>query len=250
MTLICEQCEKPIEFRPRDRELITIKCSCGAIYAVDPAKMDYKRVLREVVMIDEIKKRWNKATPGPWKAYKPELSKSYQPKTITTFLDVKNYGAIIEYKDKKGKGDYGGMIIFDLGGGCCEDMKPRDHENAIAIAAAPTDIAFLLELLDRATALGEVYGEKYAEAKIDTERLRAQTKVLETEIDRNFKGEIVAKARLAEATALIKEILPLAKWESCMYDKDQDADPSTHCCDWNGIVDEIVAFIQAPEVSK
>ena len=46
MTLTCEQCEKPIEFRPRDRELITIKCSCGAIYAVDPAKMDYKRVLR------------------------------------------------------------------------------------------------------------------------------------------------------------------------------------------------------------
>ena len=50
MILICEQCEKPIEFRPRDRELITIKCSCGAVYEIDVVKMDYKLVVREAVI--------------------------------------------------------------------------------------------------------------------------------------------------------------------------------------------------------
>ena len=47
MILICEQCEKPIEFRPFDRDMITIRCSCGAVYEIDFVKMDYKRVLRE-----------------------------------------------------------------------------------------------------------------------------------------------------------------------------------------------------------
>ena len=47
MILICEQCDKPIEFRPVDRESITIKCSCGAVYEIDVVGMDYKRVLRE-----------------------------------------------------------------------------------------------------------------------------------------------------------------------------------------------------------
>ena len=50
MILICEQCEKPIEFRPVDRETITIKCSCGAIYEINTMKMDYKRVVREAVI--------------------------------------------------------------------------------------------------------------------------------------------------------------------------------------------------------
>lgn len=47
MTLICEQCEKPIEFRPCNRESITIKCSCGAVYEIDPVGMDYKRVVTD-----------------------------------------------------------------------------------------------------------------------------------------------------------------------------------------------------------
>ena len=47
MTLICEQCEKPIEFRPLNRDVITIKCSCGAVYEIDTVKMDYRRILRE-----------------------------------------------------------------------------------------------------------------------------------------------------------------------------------------------------------
>lgn len=50
MTLICEQCEKPIEFRPLNRDVITIKCSCGAVYEIDPVGMDYKRILREAVI--------------------------------------------------------------------------------------------------------------------------------------------------------------------------------------------------------
>ena len=45
MILICEQCEKSIEFRPCDRETITIKCSCGAVYEIDVVNMDYKRIL-------------------------------------------------------------------------------------------------------------------------------------------------------------------------------------------------------------
>ena len=47
MLLICEQCEKSIEFRPCDRESITIKCSCGAVYEIDVVKMDYKRVITD-----------------------------------------------------------------------------------------------------------------------------------------------------------------------------------------------------------
>jgi hypothetical protein len=47
MILICEQCDKPIELRPCNRESITIKCSCGAVYEIDFAKMDYKRVVTD-----------------------------------------------------------------------------------------------------------------------------------------------------------------------------------------------------------
>ena len=50
MILICEQCEKPIEFKPLNRDVITIKCSCGAVYEIDPVGMDYKRVVREAVI--------------------------------------------------------------------------------------------------------------------------------------------------------------------------------------------------------
>jgi hypothetical protein len=45
MTIICEQCEKPIEFRPCDRDVIQIKCSCGAVYEIDVVKMDYRRIV-------------------------------------------------------------------------------------------------------------------------------------------------------------------------------------------------------------
>lgn len=104
--------------------------------------------------LQAIEDRWAKATPGPWKAYEPELSKKVHKKAITTFSDVMQYGAIVEYKDKNGKGDFGGMIILDLGGGCCEDMQPRDYENAIAIASAPTDIRDLLAEVERLKCCG------------------------------------------------------------------------------------------------
>lgn len=49
--------------------------------------------------------------------------------------------------------------------------------------------------------------------------------------------------RLDKAEKLLNKILPMAMWESCQYKNDPDADPTTHCCDWNEIVDSILEIM-------
>jgi hypothetical protein len=64
--------------------------------------------------LQAIRERWAKATPGPWKAWERRV-----------------------YFAKSAGG-------FDLR--CC----PQSFENAIAIASAPTDIAYLLNVTEAA----------------------------------------------------------------------------------------------------
>jgi hypothetical protein len=45
--------------------------------------------------------------------------------------------------------------------------------------------------------------------------------------------------RAMRAEKLLRDILPMAMWESCMYKDHPDANPCTHCCDWNDFVERI-----------
>jgi hypothetical protein len=45
--------------------------------------------------------------------------------------------------------------------------------------------------------------------------------------------------RALKAEELIRDILPMAMWESCRYREHAEADPTTHCCDWNEIAERI-----------
>jgi len=45
--------------------------------------------------------------------------------------------------------------------------------------------------------------------------------------------------RAMRAETLLRDILPMAMWESCMYKDHPEANPTTHCCDWNEVVERI-----------
>ena len=45
--------------------------------------------------------------------------------------------------------------------------------------------------------------------------------------------------RAIRAEMLLRDILPMAMWESCMYKDHPDANPCAHCCDWNEVVEQI-----------
>lgn len=45
--------------------------------------------------------------------------------------------------------------------------------------------------------------------------------------------------RALKAEELLRHILPMAMWESCRYREHAEADPTTHCCDWNEIAERI-----------
>ena len=45
--------------------------------------------------------------------------------------------------------------------------------------------------------------------------------------------------RALKAEELLRDILPMAMWESCRYREHAEADPTTHCCDWNEIAERI-----------
>jgi len=45
--------------------------------------------------------------------------------------------------------------------------------------------------------------------------------------------------RAMRAETLLRDILPMAMWESCMYKNEPEANPTTHCCDWNEVVERI-----------
>lgn len=68
-------------------------------------------------MIQEIKERWSKATPGPWKS----ISSKYEPETIHAS---------------------NGKMIATI-------SMSNSYANAAAIASAPADIAYLLQEIER-----------------------------------------------------------------------------------------------------
>lgn len=45
--------------------------------------------------------------------------------------------------------------------------------------------------------------------------------------------------RAVRAETLLRDSLPMAMWESCMYKNEPEANPTTHCCDWNEVVERI-----------
>lgn len=53
------------------------------------------------------------------------------------------------------------------------------------------------------------------------------------------EGWPYAIKRAMKAEDLLNKILPMAMWESCEYWEDKEADPTTHCCDWNEVVEQI-----------
>lgn len=58
------------------------------------------------------------------------------------------------------------------------------------------------------------------------------------------KGWPRAIERALEAEELLRDILPMAMWESCRYREHAEADPTTHCCDWNEIAERIWRYQQ------
>ena len=53
------------------------------------------------------------------------------------------------------------------------------------------------------------------------------------------EGWPYAIERALKAEELLRDILPMAMWESCRYREHAEADPTTHCCDWNEIAERI-----------
>ena len=45
--------------------------------------------------------------------------------------------------------------------------------------------------------------------------------------------------RALKAETLLRDILPMAMWVSCMYKNEPEANPNTHCCIWNEVVKRI-----------
>lgn len=82
--------------------------------------------------IDEIKARWKKTTPAPWRS-----KRQYLPSVNPWFEEhCKNRAIPIESTGTQ----------FALG--CAVAVVPEgNHADAAAIAAAPEDIAFLLKLV-------------------------------------------------------------------------------------------------------
>lgn len=112
--------------------------------------------------------------------------------------------------------------------------ETRNVRNAlfISLEAANARIAELEATLNQHDEISERLARKFIE------KAQEQQQVAISRAEQ-------AEASCAAMRELLADILPLAKFESCCYFADDDANQTTHCCDWNGIVDEINAALSA-----
>ena len=88
--------------------------------------------------------------------------------------------------------------------------------------------------------------------KADLEWVRKATKVAQNApsqaLNRRLEHAFVEKARegwphaierAIRVETLLRDILPMVMWELCMYKDHPEANPTTHCCDWNEVVERI-----------
>ena len=91
-----------------------------------------------------------------------------------------------------------------------------------------------LQINGNADYTGETYDPVFVAAVYDRYNADNATFVAEAR-----EGWPHAIERALKAETLLRDILPMAMWVSCMYKNEPEANPNIHCCIWNEVVKRI-----------
>jgi hypothetical protein len=146
--------------------------------------------------IDEIRARWAKATPGPWRVAHHGTWEVEAPPNV---------------------------LVADCG------TIDRAKEDATAIAAAPSDIATLLDLLDAERARAERAEAEVERLAKERDALRTDRDLEKEERDRAWFGKKAAIERAESAESRLRTLEQAAR-HLVSTTEGYSLDPSTFAC--------------------